>query len=79
MTEAVAPKSERNRVMKKCLECNAEVDDRAYVCPKCGGSTLMGSYSAEDALSMLDALKGQGEAAQHVDRSAQLLRARTLG
>ena len=58
--------------MKKCLECNAEVDDRAYVCPKCGGSTLMGSYSAEDALSMLDALKGQGEATQHVDRSAQL-------
>lgn len=58
--------------MQKCLNCNAEVDDRAYVCPKCGSSTLMGSYSAEDALSMLDAVKGQGEAAQHVDRSAEL-------
>ncbi|TFH53166.1 MAG: tetratricopeptide repeat protein [Methanothrix sp.] len=57
--------------MKKCLECNAEVDDRAYVCPKCGGGTLIGSYSAEDALSMLDAMKGQSEATKHVDLSAQ--------
>lgn len=58
--------------MKKCMECNAEVDDRASVCPKCGGSTLVGSYSAQDALSLLDNMKGQQEAKEHVDRGARL-------
>lgn len=58
--------------MKKCVECNAEVDDRAHVCPKCGGFTLIGSYSAEDALSLLDSMKDQSRAAEHVDKSAHL-------
>jgi tetratricopeptide (TPR) repeat protein len=61
--------------MKKCLNCNTQVDDKAHVCPKCGGSTLMGSYSAADALAMLDGLKDMGKAREHVDRSAQLFQA----
>ncbi len=58
--------------MKKCVECNAEVDDRAYVCPKCGSGTLIGSYSAEDALSMLDSMQDQYKAKEHVDNSMPL-------
>ena len=58
--------------MKTCVKCNAEVDDRAYICPKCGGGTLIGSYTAEDALSLLDTMKGQYKGKEHVDRSAQL-------
>lgn len=58
--------------MKKCLECDANVDEGAYVCPKCGSSTLMGSYSGADALSMLDTMKNQAAAAEHVDRGAKL-------
>ena len=38
--------------MRKCVDCNAEVDDRAHVCPKCGGGTLVRSYSAEDTLDI---------------------------
>lgn len=58
--------------MKKCVECNAEVDDKAYVCPKCGGGTLIGSYSSEDALAMLDLMREQDKAKEHVDKSASL-------
>jgi len=58
--------------MKKCLGCNAEVDDKAYCCPKCGGTTLMGGYSAGQALSILGTMKDQSKSAEHVDRSAQL-------
>jgi tetratricopeptide (TPR) repeat protein len=57
--------------MKKCLNCNTHVDDRAHVCPKCGGSTLLGSYSGTEALAMLDAMKDMGKGREHVDRSAQ--------
>jgi RNA polymerase subunit RPABC4/transcription elongation factor Spt4 len=58
--------------VKQCVECKAEVDDRAYVCPKCGGKNLIGSYTVEDALGVLDSMKSQTKAKDHVDRAAQL-------
>ena len=58
--------------MKKCIKCDNEVEELTHVCPKCGGKTFIGSYSAEDALSALDTIKHQSEAAQHVDKSAEL-------
>lgn len=58
--------------MRKCLDCDADVHEGAYVCPKCGGGNLMGSYSPEDAQTMLDSMQSQLKAKEHVDRSAQL-------
>lgn len=58
--------------MQKCLDCDADVPEGAYVCPKCGGRSFMGSYSAEDAQTALDSMQNQLKAKEHVDRSAQL-------
>jgi tetratricopeptide (TPR) repeat protein len=54
------------------MECNAEVDQQAFVCPKCGSETLMGSYDTEDAESMIDIEKNKVESGKHVDRSNEL-------
>ena len=58
--------------MQKCMECNAEVDQQAFACPKCGSETLMGSYDAEDAISMVDIERKKAESGKHVDRSNEL-------
>ncbi len=58
--------------MMKCLDCDADVPEGAYVCPKCGGASFLGSYAPEDAKTALDSMQDQLKAKEHVDRSAQL-------
>src|SRR5690348_198054 len=58
--------------MRKCVDCHAEVDDRAYVCPNCGSKTLVGAYAAENADAAVEIVKNQLAAKEHVDRSARL-------
>ncbi len=59
--------------MKECLSCHSPVEDLRHVCPRCGGTMFVQALSAQDALSALDAMQSQAEAAQHVDRSVQLI------
>lgn len=59
--------------MKECLACHSQVEDLRHTCPHCGGSAFWQGGSGPDALSMLDAMLKQAEAAQHVDRGAQLI------
>lgn len=58
--------------MRKCLDCDANVPEGAYVCPTCGGANFIGSYSADDAQTALDSMQNQLKAKEHVDRSVQL-------
>ncbi len=56
--------------MKKCVECNTDIDDGANVCSKCGGDTFISSYSADDVSSLFDSMMNRGDAKKHVDRGA---------
>lgn len=56
--------------MKKCIGCNSEVDDGAYVCPKCGGGTF-GYYGHEGWDTAVESMENQNKAKEHVDRSVQ--------
>lgn len=58
--------------MKECLSCHNKIEDLRHTCPHCGST---GSFSAgsDDAISMIDAMQKQAEAAKHVDRGAQLI------
>lgn len=57
--------------MKECLACHEQMEDLYHACPSCGGESFMLAGSAADALSMLDVMQRQAEAAEHVNRSAE--------
>jgi len=59
--------------MKECLSCHKKVNNLSHACKHCGGTSFMQSGSAQDALSMINDMQKQAEAAHHVDRSAQLI------
>ena len=58
--------------MLKCLECDAELNEGTYTCPRCGSQSTVGSYSGEDALAALDMLSNISSSSKHVDKSALL-------
>lgn len=58
--------------MKRCLECNTQMNDDVFVCPNCGAKGSIGSYSGDEALAALDALSTANKAERIVDEGAAL-------
>jgi WD40 repeat protein len=59
--------------LKECLACHKQVENLQHTCPYCGGTAFAQAGSGNDALSLLDSMQKQAEAAEHVDRGAQLI------
>jgi len=60
--------------MKQCSSCHNQVDDLGHLCPHCGSEAgFYSGGSGAEALSMLDAMQKQTEAARLVDRGARLI------
>lgn len=62
--------------MKECMDCSAHLEDGAYACPKCGGRSLIQSFSSGD-----DFFKSYGrltKSTQLVNEAAQLFQAGDL-
>jgi len=70
-TQTPAPSDPSN--LKECLACHKQVENLQQTCPYCGGAAFVQAGAGNDSLSLLDSMQKQAEAAEHVDRGAQLI------